>query len=88
LSLTIAALFLATGCTDDGLCYYNCPDDPRKICGSEDMGPDDGAKCEALANQKCAEHPEELEDWDAGVVFQLITCGGNEVCGVPTWCLN
>jgi hypothetical protein len=86
MSIFLAMIAALTGCEDRGLCYYNCPDDPRLICGHQEMGPDEKAKCQTLANRKCVENPEALDEWDGGVVFQLIEC--EDVCGVPTWCLN
>ena len=86
----IAVAGLATaliGCEDDGYCYYNCPDESTKICGMEIMGEDDGSECEQLANSQCAKNPGHLEDWDGGVMHQLLVCASGDVCGIPDWCL-
>jgi len=77
----------ALGCEEEATCFHNCPDDPDQICGVVDMEPGQRARCEELANEKCAENPEHLDAFDGEVMFKLVTCSGNETCGLPDWCL-
>ena len=51
------------------------------------MGEDDESECEQLANSQCAKNPGHLEDWDGGVMHQLLVCASGDVCGIPDWCL-
>lgn len=86
-SITMLA-FLAVACEEDAICFHNCPQDPATICEQTDMEPGEQDECEQRATEMCAQYPERLEAFDGEVMFKLVTCSGNENCGVPNFCLN
>ncbi len=87
MSLFVALLTTLLGCKEEGHCFYNCPDEPTRICGEKVMGPNDDPACEALAEQKCNENPEHLTEWGGKVQSQIVICKQHDVCGIPDWCL-
>ncbi len=86
LTLLITVLATLLGCKEEGHCYYNCPDDPGRICGTKAMDPDDNKQCEDLATQKCTANPGHLITWEGEVMHEMIICKAHEVCGLPDWC--
>ncbi len=87
-AILASLLFVAAACSEEAICFHNCPDETGLICDQVDMEPGQQGKCQELANQKCEENPDKLDAFNGDVLFKLVTCSGNENCGLPEFCLS